>query len=112
MIWYNSTDKDWHGTDVRLSWRQYPDTVDNPVVYTLYYENISDSRIYPVVLIVPNADDINPAAQVFTYDVQGLVAEDMYSFTITAVGGDFGVSYMSENNVTVKPKESPTPVRP
>ena len=120
MIWYNSTDTDWHKTDIRISARQYPDTADNRVTYTLYGENISNAIIYPFIAIMPNEDDINPAWNVCTWDYQGLNYGDTYSLTLTAEGGDLGVEYMSNNIVvyvgptltptlTITPTVTPTP---
>jgi hypothetical protein len=60
------------------------------------------------VLVVPNADDINPSADTFTYDLQGVPFADVISITLTAIGGDLGVSEMS-NNISISPAASPTP---
>jgi hypothetical protein len=108
IIWYSSTDTDWHKTDLRLSWRQYPDSTENPVSYTLYYSAINRATDYPHVIPVPNEDDISPDNYTFTYDLQGVPFEDIISLTLTAVGGDLGVSFMS-NNIAIGPKASPTP---
>ena len=69
---------------------------------------------------MPNEDDINPAWNVCTWDYQGLNYGDTYSLTLTAVGGDLGVEYMSNNIVvyvgptltptlTITPTVTPTP---
>jgi len=95
---------------MRFSWREYPDAVAT-VTYTLYYENISDPRMYPVAVVISNEDDLNPSDKVMTIDMQGFNMTDCYSLDVTAKGGDLDVSFMS-NNVTACPFASPTAVRP
>lgn len=106
ILWYNSTDTDWHKTDVRISWREYPGNV----AYILRYTDIDRPDAYEASVIVPLDDDISPSPNVFTYDLQGLIYDDRYSITITAEGGDDDVHEWS-NNIVVCPKASPTAVR-
>jgi hypothetical protein len=88
--------------DTTVAWRQYPDTAENPVAYTLYLTNVTKNEP-DRILSVPNIDDLDPSIFAFGYVIQGLTGGSCYSVTVTAEGGDLGVSYMS-NNIQICPE--------
>ncbi len=88
--------------DTTVAWRQYPDTIGNTVNYTLYISNVTRNQPNRIIA-VPNIDDLDASIAVFGYVIQGLTGGDCYSVTVTAEGGDLGVSFMS-NNIQICPE--------
>jgi hypothetical protein len=99
MIWHASNDTTGHKTDCIVCSRQYPDTVENPVQYTAYWQSFLRTQDYPHATVMFNEDDINPSSDVACWVMQGFVIGDPISMTFTATGGDLGISFMS-NNIT------------